>query len=147
MTCPDCGARNTPQAPWCTQCLRPLGEDPAPSSPAAPAESASAPARPTPEVSTDAASTSATETDRPFRTVDGEVEWRCPACANWNLLAIPSCAVCGHALGTSGGSGERLADRIARARRPLWVVAVIGAVAMIGSIVLLVMTLSGGVGS
>lgn len=145
MTCPDCGARNTPQAPWCTQCLRPLGGDPAPPSPVAPAEPA--PARHTPQASTDPAPTSGVDADRPFRTVDGEVEWRCPACASWNLLAVPTCAVCGHALGASGGSGERLADRIARARRPLWVVAVIGAVAMIGSIILLVMTLSGGAGA
>lgn len=146
MNCPACGARNTPQAPWCTQCLRPLGEDPAPPAPPVPAEPAQQ-ATPTASATPASAPTSDVDTDRPFRTVDGEVEWRCPACANWNLLAIPSCAVCGHALGASGDSGERLADRIARARRPLWVVAVVGAVAMIGSIVLLVMTLSGGVGS
>lgn len=141
MTCPDCGARNTPEAPWCTQCLRPLGQDPAPSAPAGPAEPV--PARHAPQPSTDPPTTGV-DGDRPFRTVDGEVEWRCPACANWNLLAIPSCAVCGHALGASDGSGDRLADRMARARRPLWVVAVIGAVAMVGSVILLVLTLSGG---
>ncbi len=146
MNCPTCGAHNTPQAPWCTQCLRPLGEDPAPTASPVPAEPTPSQVPPTPSASGET-STSAVDTDRPFRTVDGEVEWRCPACANWNLLAIPSCAVCGHALGASGDGGERLADRIARARRPLWVVAVIGAVAMIGSVILLVMTLSGGVGS
>lgn len=131
MICPNCGARNTAEAPWCTQCLRPFASDP---------EEPSAPAR-----SPDPGATAARgqDHDRPFRTVDGEVEWRCPACDNWNLLAMPTCAVCGHALASSDGR-ERLADRMARARRPLWVVAGIGAVVMIVSAVLLVLALRGG---
>lgn len=132
MTCPGCGARNTEEAPWCTQCLRPLTSERA---------------APDPPAADERVTTSVADQDRPFRTVDGEVEWRCPTCANWNLLAIPSCAVCGQALAASGGRGDRLADRMARARRPLWVVAVIGAVVMIGSIVLLTLALRGGVGA
>ena len=155
MNCPQCGARNTAEAPWCTQCLEPLTTPPPPE-PTTPEARVSgervpvagmpgsSPSGDTPAA--DGANQPTGDVDRPFRTVDGEVEWRCPSCDTWNLLAIPSCSVCGRALASSGREGDRLADRVARARRPLWALAIIGAVVMIGSVVLLLLALRGGAG-
>ncbi len=151
MNCPQCGARNTAEAPWCTQCLEPLTAPPPRSTPPdpqtpSPAAPASPPVRDTP--GTDPTSQPTDDAaDRPFRTVDGEVEWRCPSCDTWNLLAIPSCSVCGRALASSGRGADRFADRVARARRPLWALAVVGVVVMIGGVVLLLLALQGGAGA
>lgn len=144
MNCPHCGARNTAEAPWCTQCLRPLTTPPAPAAPES-AASESTPTPPAPAATPPAGPQSptgpTTDTDRPFRTVDGEVEWRCPSCDTWNLLDIPTCSVCGRALAASERSASGLAARVARARRPLWVLAVLGGLLMVGSIVLLLLAL------
>ena len=125
MTCPACGARNADSAAWCSQCLRPLGDAtpdrapraaPAPSAPAAPAAGA-------------------TPTDRAFRTVDGEVEWRCPDCQAWNVFLVPVCARCGHRLGGRDG------DHTDRTRRALWAVAAVVGVVVVIAIVLVVLAL------
>ena len=138
MTCPHCGARNTADAPWCTQCLEPLTT-------ATPPE----PAHPVPPVASPAATTSAGEAkDRSVRSVDGRVEWRCAACESWNDLEVPVCAVCGQRLGASvtGAGTTAITERVGRARRLLWVAAGIGAVLMVVSIVLLVAAMRSGAG-
>lgn len=142
MTCPHCGARNTAAAPWCTQCLQPLGP-----AEAAPAEADPDEADPD-EASPPDARPTATSSSRAFRTVDGEVEWRCRSCDTWNRLETRACTVCGAALGASvtGSTGTEVAERVARARRLLWVAAGIGAVLMVVSIVLLVLALRTGTG-
>lgn len=117
MTCPGCGARNPSSSTWCSQCLRPLGTASTP-----PTRASSGPAPP--------------PTDRAFRTVDGEVEWRCPDCATWNLFLVPVCATCGHRLGDDDGRSER-------ARRVLWVVAAVVGVVVVVSVVLAVLALRG----
>lgn len=164
MRCPRCGARNTAEAAWCTQCLEPFTTPPSdssdPSEPAPvepPAEQAEtppdaasppAPASP-PDVGRSQAAVGRADSgaDRPFRTVDGEVEWRCPGCDTWNLLDVRACSVCGHRLASAGGNPDRFADRVARARRPLWALALLGGVVMIGSVILLLLALRGGAGA
>ena len=142
IACPDCGARNTDDAPWCTQCLRPFGETAVPT-PAPPSDPPPEPA-PVPDVPPASAGE-----DRAVRSVDGGFEWRCPACDSWNDLEQPACAVCGHALGSAvtGGGSEQAGARVGRVRRILWVAAGIGAVLMAVAVVLLVLALrSGGAG-
>lgn len=154
MTCPHCGARNTADAPWCTQCLEPLqtadprvtGEPPsATPSPSTPAPSTSSPSTPSPSTPGPPAEDTR---DRAVRSVDGRVEWRCPACETWNDLEVPACAVCGQRLGASvtGAGPSAITERVGRARRLLWVAAGIGAVLMVVSIVLLVAALRSGTG-
>ncbi len=137
MRCPDCGARNTASAAFCTQCLRRFDtvEPDGPGDPPAPAVTA------TPGSAIDEQSSpSAGEGDasRPFRTIDGEVEWRCSGCGEWNPLLVPQCAICGRALeGADRGAQQR--ERVARTRRLLWGVA---AVLCVVAVVVLVLFLS-----
>ena len=142
IVCPACGARNTDDAPWCTQCLRPLGEAVRPE----PAPTADPRPEPVPIPDAPAAGVPG---DRVVRSVEGGFEWRCPACDSWNDLEQPICAVCGHALGTTvtGGGDEPVGARVERARRILWIAAGVGAVLMVVAVVLLVLALrSGGAG-
>lgn len=134
MTCPDCGARNTADAPWCTQCLRPLGPG-------------STEASPTPEEATTADAPRAVgrtqagpRADRPVRTVDGEVQWRCGACGTWSPIEVHACPACGTdlAAGMGGRSAAALADRVGRTRQLLWVVAALLGLVVVLGIVLLV---------
>lgn len=136
--CPECGARNSPRAEWCTQCLVPLavseppvddgpvdapGPEPATAEEplAAPTEPAAAPSAP----SAPATSASADTSHRGFRTVDGEVEWRCDGCGAWNPLFVSSCPVCGQPMTGTGDAGTWSGERVARTRRILWVVAAV----------------------
>lgn len=142
MTCPHCGARNTETAPWCTQCLAPLRDtaarpDPAPETPAPTPEATAPPDRPTPP---------ATAGGRAFRSVDGQVQWRCPTCDSWHPLEVVTCSVCGQALASSvtGAGPTAVAERVGRARRWLWTAAVVGGVLMVVSVVLLVLALRSG---
>ena len=145
MICPTCGARNTAEAPWCTQCLQPLG----------PAAAEDTSARGRGDGSTlwgggDAVSarhdTASPGGDRAFRSVDGRVEWRCPACETWNDLEGPVCTVCGQRLGASvtGEGPAALTERVGRARRLLWIAAGVGAVLMVVAVVLLLVVLRTG---
>jgi predicted amidophosphoribosyltransferase len=142
VNCPHCGARNTETAPWCTQCLSPLRETPTP-----PASSASEPTadRPAPPPGTGSDATS-TPGDRAFRSVDGQVQWRCPTCDTWQPLEVATCGVCGQPLRASvtGGRTTEVAERVGRARRWLWAAAVAGGVLMVVSVVLLVLAMRAG---
>lgn len=54
--------------------------------------------------------------------------------------------MCGRALASSRHSADRFADRVARARRPLWALALVGGLLMIGSVVVLLLAVRGGAG-
>lgn len=62
---------------------------------------------------------------RGFRTVDGEVEWRCDECEAWNPLFVSSCPVCGQPMTGTGDPGTWSGERVARTRRILWVAAAV----------------------
>lgn len=146
MRCPHCGARNTETAPWCTQCLAPLREAPARPDAEAPAPTPAPTPAPGSTSSTPPAGATGTDDDRAFRSVDGQVQWRCPTCDTWQPLDVPTCGVCGQALGASitGAGATEVADRVGRARRWLWVAAAVGGVLMVVSVVLLVAALRSG---
>lgn len=151
MRCPECGARNTAEAPWCTQCLTPLGAS-APRRDDPRDEGDDPGDRPTSGVGPAPSSTTTTTGDagpadgpdeRGFRTRDGEVEWRCEECGNWNLLAVPSCAVCGHGLPGTSRDGSWSRDRVARIRRALWIVAALVCLLAVVVVVVGVVTAQG----
>jgi hypothetical protein len=84
--------------------------------------------------------------DRGFRTVDGEVEWRCRQCDQWNPLLLPTCA-CGAHLGQEAGEPDPVAvrARMARTRKVMWGVAIaVGSFAVIGVLIVVVMAQSAG---
>lgn len=120
MRCPSCGALNPARAAWCTQCFVTL----APAGPAPP-EQVEEP-RPTPDPVGD------------IRTVDGEVEWRCPRCGGWSPLATGSCTTCGGPRTGFGGDPPRPAT-ITAAR----VLAAVVAVAVV-VLVVTVLVVTGG---
>lgn len=126
MNCPQCGARNTVDAPWCTQCLTRLD---------AVEDTSTAPA-PSPEPvagEVDAAPPAPAADHRDFRTVDGEVEWRCRDCDQWNPMLAPTCTVCGSPVPGTDRAGTWSRQRVARTRRVLWIVAgVICLLALVG---------------
>ena len=99
MTCPSCGARNPPDAAWCTQCFARFGaNDPTPAGGglghgerdrdepvAAPRNGTSTPGE---DAGVQASG------GRDVRERNGVVEWRCRTCESWNPLLAGSCAVC-----------------------------------------------------
>ncbi len=117
MKCPSCGARNTTEADWCTQCyasFAPEAQEPAtPSSevPAAAPEGAvaasSEPSPPSsdatgqqmsasaPDIAEDVSPRTTISTAGDIRDVDGHVQWRCPTCQTWVGLEESSCGTCG----------------------------------------------------
>lgn len=134
MKCPECGARNTVEAPWCTQCLTPLATPPATDPPptGTPAPEPSTPSMPSTE------DDEPTPPDRDFRTRDGEVEWRCGQCHRWNPLVAPNCTTCGDPMPGADRSGSWSRERVARTRRVLWIVAgVICVLAVLGVVLAL----------
>lgn len=107
MRCPGCGALNPESADWCSQCyadLRPAEETAPPvddataardvtGAPSSPAPEPGGPAGPTPR--TEELDTGAGR----FRRRDGELEWRCAVCDDWNPLGAGACASCGTPFG------------------------------------------------
>lgn len=99
MRCPECGARNIDDAPWCTQCYAGFtaGDAAVP-----PAENSAPPPTPRPAGDADASRPRVGEpegappdtSDRDVRVRDQEVEWRCGACGSWTPLTVPTCATC-----------------------------------------------------
>jgi hypothetical protein len=167
VNCPSCGALNPDTAEWCGQCLTSLrtsprqpgasdagdaGTPPPPGAPPAipgvvqPSQPLfGGPAAPAPEPASGAGEVS-TPTDRGFRTVDGEVEWRCRQCDQWNPLLLPTCA-CGAHLGQEAGEPDPVAvrARMARTRRAMWGVAIaVGSFAVIGVLIVVLMAQSAG---
>ncbi len=94
MRCPECGARNTDGAAWCTQCFHRFDAvaEPAPQASEPMTSDAAAPADPVPGGPERGAAS-----DRDVRERDGVVEWRCPRCHAWTALEVAACAVCGTA--------------------------------------------------
>lgn len=121
MRCNACGARNSEDAAWCTQCYAPF-QAAAPAASAAPAsEPTAAPASDPPTGGAGAAPTgapssvgpsaeTARRTDRDIREIDGRVEWRCSTCASWVALEDPACATCGAARVGFGDPATPTAD-------------------------------------
>jgi len=69
--CPSCGALVAPDAEWCGQCLRPL--EPTPASEPAPVRAAPG----------------------PVGEREGRPTWACPACEHENPIALDGCEACG----------------------------------------------------
>jgi Double zinc ribbon len=69
--CPSCGALVAPDAEWCGQCLRPL--EPTPASEPAPVRAAVG----------------------PVGEREGRPTWACPTCEHENPIALDGCEVCG----------------------------------------------------
>jgi hypothetical protein len=106
VRCPACGAHNPAEAAWCGQCYVQLGGAPQDAEAPRPDASRSELARPDPprpvaaptaRHTPEQATATAPVDDRPVRTRDGEVEWRCARCGGWSPLVAPSCPVCGTA--------------------------------------------------
>lgn len=122
VRCPECGARNTAEAEWCTQCYTPLvvEEEPPAAAPAAAPQGAGGtaepdgllplppeaeataddedqPARTTPEAG------SLRSGDGRFRETDQGLEWSCRTCDTWNSMDRLTCAACGTPFGPSLG--------------------------------------------
>ncbi len=115
MRCPDCGARNTGSAAWCTQCFASL-RSAAPS-----AEAAPAPPPPPPGVTDTAAPAEAAARD--IRVRGEDVEWRCAACDAWSPLEEPVCTVCAAPRRGFGGDGSPATSPTAPADQTTAVVA------------------------
>jgi ribosomal protein L40E len=108
VRCPECGARNSEDATWCTQCYADVrGADhgatgaasPVPPAPGG-SPAAGQPALPVPPADGVPADrpgepAGADGRHRDVRDRDGRIEWRCAACEGWNPLEAASCLVCG----------------------------------------------------
>jgi ribosomal protein L40E len=163
VNCPSCGALNPAAAEWCGQCLTSLRPSPpAPDAhgsgtppaipdvvrPSDPLFGGHAPPAPAPaaEPASDPAPAEEAAADRGFRTVDGDVEWRCRQCGQWNPLLLRTCA-CGAHLGQEAGEPDpvEVQARMARTRRLMWGVAIaVGAFAVIGVLIVVIMAQSAG---
>ncbi len=105
MRCPNCGARNTSSAAWCTQCFASLRAadppdevladppDEAPAAPPPPAPAGGAPPPPPPPGETGTPEPVGTS-ERDIRLRGEVVEWRCVACDAWSPLEASACTVC-----------------------------------------------------
>lgn len=115
IRCPSCGARNHPDAAWCTQCYVRLDEPPPP--PATPPPPPATPPPPAPGVPAhpDAARTSGDGApdgelrsgEGRFRQADDGLEWRCEVCQEWNPIERVTCRVCSTPFGRSPGDDTR----------------------------------------
>lgn len=109
VRCPQCGARNRPDAEWCTQCYVRLDEPPAPApAPAAPADEGPADVGPAdigPEDEQAAGDGTLRSGDGRFRQTDEGLEWSCGVCQEWNPIERVTCRVCSTPFGQEPGSG------------------------------------------
>jgi hypothetical protein len=104
LRCPECGARNTAGADWCTQCYTPLGTspDPAPDpDPSAVTGGATVGAAAPADDSRPAASGTLRSGDGRFRQTEEGLEWACGLCQEWNPIERVTCSVCGTPFGQS----------------------------------------------
>lgn len=120
MRCLNCGARNPEGAAWCSQCLASLGEQ---------AEDEAPPSGPTdPPRDASDSKDAASDAEVPlspagdlqagggrFRRHEGQIEWRCEVCQEWNLVGLARCTVCG----TSMAGPEPTPTKDAKASRPV----------------------------
>jgi len=99
VTCPSCGARNPPDAAWCTQCFARFGADDGAAAGGGLghgerdrdeplAASGNGTSMPGADAGVKASG------GRDVRERSGVVEWRCRTCQSWNPLLAGSCAVC-----------------------------------------------------
>lgn len=103
VRCPQCGARNRPDADWCTQCYVRLDEPPAPApAPAAPAAVPSPQQQPAGDDAT-AADGTLRSGDGRFRQTDEGLEWVCGVCQEWNPIERVTCRVCSTPFGRTPG--------------------------------------------
>ncbi len=116
VRCRECGARNRPDADWCTQCYTPLDQSPptAPAPPPPPPASGS-PSRtpappappgavpPPPGQTTPARDGTLRSGEGQFRQAEDGVEWRCAVCQEWNPIERVTCRICGTPFGRSPG--------------------------------------------
>lgn len=112
MRCPACGARNSEDATWCTQCYADVRAAADPTMSTAPDASGGAVGSRSGAMTGDAVTPPATAgrgtaAGRDVRDRDGTVEWRCAACDGWTPLEVATCAVCGTA---RRGFGEASKD-------------------------------------
>lgn len=132
VRCPQCGARNGPDAQWCGQCYTtfepaPPAESSAPSEPTAPSAPAAGtpppppptagdrpdgllPLPPPPPGPGDGAQAAASDELRSgsgnFRKTPVGLEWVCGTCGEWNPIERVSCNVCQAPFGSSLGAQE-----------------------------------------
>lgn len=110
IRCAACGARNAPDADWCTQCFTPLGietPEPEPDAAAAPssldgageaaAATGAAPPAPGGELRSG---------EGRFRQTDEGLEWACGVCQEWNPIERVTCKVCSTPFGRSLGDDD-----------------------------------------
>lgn len=102
LRCPECGARNSVGADWCTQCYTPLATspDPATESPAAEVGATAGVAEPADD-SRPTASGTLRSGDGRFRQTEEGLEWACGLCQEWNPIERVTCSVCGTPFGQS----------------------------------------------
>jgi hypothetical protein len=95
VRCPACNAHNPDEAEWCGQCLTRLRVEPEPGPEPQPEPARDeSPADERAEVLPAQPRDTGTGDGR-FRRRDGEFEWRCEICEEWNLVGIARCTVCG----------------------------------------------------
>lgn len=105
IRCPQCGARNSPDADWCTQCYTRLDEPPAPP-PAPVGTPAGDPGPAGGEAATAGGETELRSGEGRFRQAPDGLEWRCGVCQEWNPMERVTCAVCSSPFGRSVGDDE-----------------------------------------
>lgn len=128
IRCPQCGARNSSDADWCTQCFASFAAPEPPPAPPAPAPPAPASAPPTTPAAPDpldpleppvargagdqsqAASPEGGQVlrsgDGRFRQTDEGLEWACAVCQEWNPIERVTCMVCSTPFGRSPGDDK-----------------------------------------
>lgn len=94
-----CNAHNPDEADWCGQCLSNLraAPEPGPEPEPSPQPQSSPPTGQVDTPTTQPPDRGAG--DRRFRRHDGEFEWRCEICEEWNLVGLARCSVCGTSMG------------------------------------------------
>ena len=95
IRCASCGASNPDGAAWCGQCLLSLQNGSATSEPVREAGAVSEAAGPAQASTAQASTGQGAVATRGFRRRDdGEMEWACAGCGEYNPLGVDVCAVC-----------------------------------------------------